>query len=152
MRLFRMFFNDTKNVKKLRSLFNRAFFIMFITAMIAGCAGCAGCAQCKSCVSEDDTGISRVPADVTDLKVLFIDGEATLFWVDSDDPFLDYIEITWEPDGTTPVRVERGVGTFRIPGLIPGVEYLFTVRAVDQWQQVARCYGRYRRRLQAAQA
>ncbi|MCL1837366.1 MAG: fibronectin type III domain-containing protein, partial [Treponema sp.] len=118
-------------VKKSILRVKRVAFALIVAALFAGCAGCS---QCKSCTSGgQDTAVVRTPADVSDFTVVFIRGEAMLYWVDSTDSFLDHIEITWDPDGETPVHVAKGVEKFALPGLETGKEYKFTVKAVDQW-------------------
>ena len=93
MRLFRIFSKDAANsaAGKLGFTVKKTVLALIITALLAGCGGCS---QCRSCRAEEDIRVVRTPSDVKDLTVIFINGEATLFWTDSDDPFLDFIEIT----------------------------------------------------------
>ena len=116
--------------RKWGSITKRTVFALTIAALFAGCAGCSQCKSCKS--GEDETLVIRTPSDVSDFSVVFINGEATLFWTDSKDSFLDHIEVTWEPGGT-PITVEKGIGKLVIPGLEEGKIYSFSVKAVDQW-------------------
>ena len=112
----------------------RAKWTLFTLVIVALFVGCIGCIQCRSCkVDDTSTRVVRTPVDVTDLSVVFINGEATLFWTDSKDSFLDHIEIAWGPGWEKPVRVAKGVETCAIPGLEAGKVYNFTVKAVDQW-------------------
>ena len=130
MSFLRMF---SKNAQKpepaVRKTILRVKWIAFALVIAALFAGCAGCSQCGA----KDTAVVRIPADVTDFSIVFINGEATLFWTDSKDSFLDHIEISWEPDGTEAVRVEKGVQKYIIPNSELGKEYTVTVKSVDQW-------------------
>jgi hypothetical protein len=75
----------------------------------------------------DDT----VPADVTSLSGTLASGaRVTLTWTDPTDADFDHIEITWSPDGATPVTVAKGTGTWTSSALTE-TEYTFTVKAVD---------------------
>ncbi|MCL2127711.1 MAG: fibronectin type III domain-containing protein, partial [Treponema sp.] len=133
MRSLRNFSNGAANPparKKIKGL-RRAAFALVIGALFAGCAGCGQCKSCKA--GEKEALVIRNVADVMDFQVVFLNGEATLFWKDSPDSFLDHIEITWDPDGNEPVRVAKGAEKQAVPGLELDKMYNFTVIAVDQW-------------------
>ncbi|MDR2479575.1 MAG: fibronectin type III domain-containing protein [Treponema sp.] len=75
----------------------------------------------------------RTPVDISNLSIVFIDGEATLFWDDSTDEYLDHIEISWDPNGSTLVLVDKSVQKQTVQGILPDVYYTFTVKAVDEF-------------------
>ena len=125
--------NNEPDPKKKKTLAAIGISASFLTIFVILFIIFGGLSQCKSCKSAEDTRIIRTPSDVTDFSVIFKDGEAILYWVDSDDPFLEYIEITWDPDGGEPVRVEKGEGKFVIRNFPDRKITTFTVRAVDQW-------------------
>ena len=130
MSFLRMFSKNTQKPEPSgRKTILRIKWVAFALIIAALFAGCAGCSQCGA----KDKAVVRILTDVTDFSIVFINGEATLYWTDSKDPFFDHIEISWEPDGEELVRVEKGVQKYVIPGLELGKEYSFTVRAVDQW-------------------
>jgi photosystem II stability/assembly factor-like uncharacterized protein len=83
----------------------------------------------------------RTVADISELSVVFINGEATLTWVDPPDALLHHIEILYWPGSRKPEnpapkpeivapKIEKHV----ISGLDNGREYTFTVQAVDKWK------------------
>ena len=131
MRFFRIFSRNESRQRKWGPYAKRTIFALVVAALFAGCAGCSQCKSCKS--GEEETLVIRTPADVSDFSVVFINGEATLFWTDSKDSFLDHVEISWEPNGETPVTVDKGTGKLLVPGLKEGETYYFSVKAVDQW-------------------
>jgi len=85
--------------------------------------------------------VVRVMPDVSELSVVFINGEATLTWVDPPDALLHHIEVLYwpgsrKPDNPAPKpenvapKIEKHV----ISGLDNGREYTFSVQAVDKWK------------------
>jgi len=85
--------------------------------------------------------VVRVMPDVSDLSVVFINGEATLFWVDPPDALLHHIEILYwqgsrkpENPAPKPENVAPKTEKHVISGLDSGREYTFTVQAVDKWK------------------
>ena len=89
------------------------------------------CHQCNT--DKGDLTNSRTPPDVSDFMIVFVDGVATLYWVDPSDVFLDHIEISWDPNGEKPVSIAGGTGKYILPGLNEGTVYNFTVKTVDKW-------------------
>jgi chitodextrinase len=71
------------------------------------------------------------PANVAGLTAIPGDRRATLAWTDPADSDLDYIEITFSPNGTQPIIVAKGTQSRTVTGLNNGTEYTFTVVAVD---------------------
>jgi hypothetical protein len=71
------------------------------------------------------------PADVSGLGGTAGNGQVALNWTDPTDTDLDHIEITWTPDGITPVSVTKGTQIKTITGLTNGISYIFTIKAVD---------------------
>jgi len=128
----------------------RVLFALAVAGLFMGCGGCSKC----SVNNQRERVVLRATSDISDFSVVFIDGEATLFWVDSTDLFFDHVEISWEPrtrlpaheetpseDASpedalledAPVTVEKGIETYVIPNLEEGIEYTFTLTAVDKW-------------------
>ena len=66
------------------------------------------------------TGLSAAPAAA----------EVQLTWSDPSYLGLDSIEISWTPDGTSPVSLTPGTETYTATGLLNGSEYTFTVTAL----------------------
>jgi len=83
---------------------------------------------------KSDKGVVRAVADISDLSLVFINGEAILSWVDPPDIYLDHIEILCLPDGKGQENVAPKVEKHIISGLENGREYTFTVQAVDKWK------------------
>jgi hypothetical protein len=82
-------------------------------------------------VNAADTADTTAPGKVTGLTGTAGDGQVKLDWTDPADADLSAVEITWTPNGTTPVTVAKGAGTKDITGLNNGTAYTFTVVAVD---------------------
>jgi len=100
-----------------------------------------GIGVCVHIVRKSEKKVVRVMPDVSDLSVVFVNGEATLFWVDPPDSLLHHIEVLYwpgskKPDNPAPKpenvapKIEKHV----ISGLDNGKEYTFAVRAVDKWK------------------
>jgi hypothetical protein len=71
------------------------------------------------------------PAEVSGLGGTPGNGQVSLNWTDPADADFDHVEITWTPDGNTPVTVEKGGKSKVINSLTDDIEYTFTVKAVD---------------------
>jgi hypothetical protein len=73
------------------------------------------------------------PANVTGLGGTAGDGQATLSWIDPEDPDLASIEISWTGGSETVARssAEDRANSKIIAGLINGTSYIFTIKAVD---------------------
>jgi hypothetical protein len=74
---------------------------------------------------------TTAPAEVSNLSAASSTGQVILTWIDPTDADLDHIEITWTPDGASPVTVAPETQTKTVTGLDNGMEYTFTVKAVD---------------------
>ena len=106
----------------------RVTFALVVAALFAGCSGCS---QCGS--GGKQPGVIRTPPSITNFSVIFVDGEATLFWTDPQDTSFDHVIVSWDPGGSTPVVVAKGVEKLTVPGLNLDQLYSFTVKAVDEW-------------------
>ena len=112
--------------------------LLFALAVVGLFMGCGGCSQCSISAKKEQV-VLRTPSDISDFSIVFINGEATLYWVDSIDPYFDHVEISWKSrneipdDEKKPVTVEKGIETCVIPNLEEGIEYTFTLAAVDTW-------------------
>ena len=127
MELFRMRSQGATVAQKRIRYVKRAAFALAIAALFAGCSGCSQCGT----GTPEGRAVGAL-SDVSDFSVVFVNGEATLYWVDPTDASFDHVEISWDPDGTSPVGVVRGLGKYVIPDLELGKTYKFTVRAVDK--------------------
>ena len=70
------------------------------------------------------------PERVPGTRVNPVSRQVTITWQDPDDPLLSHIELTYSPDGQTPIPVDKGVETYTFTGLQDAIEYEFNVRAV----------------------
>jgi hypothetical protein len=141
MRFFRFFSADAVKPELQEPGSRRGTYVrrmllgLVITALFAGCGGCYTCKSCKS--SQPSGGQpggqsgGKLPGDISDLSIVFVDGQATLYWEDPADDNIDHVEISWDPGGDTPVRVNRGVRQKIIPGLQEGTKYTFNVKSVN---------------------
>ena len=113
-------------------------WIVFALVVAGLFMGCGGCGQCSSSVKKGRV-VLRTPSDISDFSVVFVDGKATLYWIDSTDSYFDHVEISWKSrneisgDEKKPITVEKGVETCVIPDLEENIEYTFTLTAVDTW-------------------
>jgi hypothetical protein len=114
--------------------YKRSNMIAWVTLALVVIALAFGCHTCVDWRSGVGRSIDRASTDISNLSVVFINGEATLFWNDPSDYVLDHIEITWEPGEAEPAEVPRNTEKFTISGLEEGKEYAFTVKAVDKWK------------------
>ena len=74
------------------------------------------------------------PFDVTNLRANTADSLVSLSWDPPYDDDYDYAEISFTPVQagiTQPIKTQRGVNGYNIPGLTNTVEYNFLVRSVD---------------------
>ncbi|MDH5718438.1 MAG: SUMF1/EgtB/PvdO family nonheme iron enzyme, partial [Spirochaetia bacterium] len=74
---------------------------------------------------------TTAPNEVTFQPSDFGDGTITLNWTDPGDSDLDHLEITYTPDGATPVTVAKGAQAKTFSGLTHNQSYTFTVKTVD---------------------
>ena len=131
MRFGKVFFKSHAGAAVRRVLFALAVAGLFM--------GCSGCSQCSSPVIKKERVVLRTPSDISDFSVVFIDGKATLYWVDSIDTLFDHVEISWKSrnevsgDEKKPITVKKGIETYVIPDLEDEIEYTFTLTAVDKW-------------------
>jgi hypothetical protein len=72
-----------------------------------------------------------VPGDVKMVSAAADSTQITLNWLDQSDPDLDHIEITWLPGVSAAQTVNKSVKTYSAVGLESGIEYTFTLKAVD---------------------
>ena len=115
-------------------------FAFIVAGLFMGCSGCRQCSLLSFPSKKGrDRVVLRTPSDVSDFSVVFVDGKATLYWVDSTDPFFEHVEISWKSrisipdDKKKPVTVKKGVETYVVPDLEEEIEYTFTLTAVDTW-------------------
>ena len=121
------------------TVIKRVLFALAVVGLLMGCSG-------NQCSIKSKRAVVRTPSDVSDFSVIFINGEATLYWVDADDAYFDRVEISWkarnQPSGKDkkpvkekkPVKVGKGIETYVIPDLEEGTEYNFTLTTVDKWK------------------
>jgi chitodextrinase len=77
------------------------------------------------------TGLQLATPELSQIIARPVEGRVRLVWTDPIDPSLDYLEISYRPDGETPVRVAKGVETYTFTGLSDRNEYEFTITAVN---------------------
>jgi alpha-tubulin suppressor-like RCC1 family protein len=58
------------------------------------------------------------------------DFEVTFEWADPEESDFDHIEVTWDPDGTTPQVIAKGANKHAATGLGNGEKYTFLFRSV----------------------
>jgi chitodextrinase len=120
---------DIKKAARKRKRFIRdVVFGLILAGLLVGIGTCVQCIGRKS-----EKEIVRTVADISDLSVIFVNGEATLSWVDPPDIFLDHIEILYWPDGKEPENIAPRLENYVVSGLEEGKEYFFTLKAVDKW-------------------
>jgi fibronectin type 3 domain-containing protein len=77
---------------------------------------------------------STAPGIVTNVMKTDNGASVLISWTDPADTDLDHIEITWTPAGGNtpqPATVVKGVQLFALTGLVPTVDYTFSIVAVD---------------------
>jgi len=117
-----------KAERKRKRLIRDIVFGLILVGLLVGIGTCVQCISRKS-----DKGVVRTVSDISDLSVVFINGEATVSWVDPPDIFLDHIEFLYWPNGKGPEKIAKNAGKHVISGLENGKEYFFTIKAVDKW-------------------
>ena len=80
---------------------------------------------------EDAAADDQAPQPVSGLAAVAGISSVTLTWTDPDDADLARIEVTWTPDGSTPVEVAPQLEELVVAELAGGTEYTFAVVAVD---------------------
>jgi chitodextrinase len=117
-----------KAARKRKRIIRDIVFCLILVGLLVGIGTCVQCISRKS-----DKGVVRTVSDISDLSVVFINGEAALSWVDPPDVFLDHIEVLFWPDGKGPETIAQKAEKHVISGLENGKEYFFTIKAVDKW-------------------
>ncbi|MDR0290674.1 MAG: hypothetical protein LBI06_07050 [Treponema sp.] len=121
---------------KPKGKFDKRFFIRMAILIVVVVALLYACGTCNDCtaVSGRGTSIDRTPVGTSEFFIVFDGGRAIAYWIDSTDYNFDHTEISWEPGGLEPVKIPKGIGKHIISGLEEGIEYHFTVKAVDKWE------------------
>jgi chitodextrinase len=60
-----------------------------------------------------------------------VEGKVTLSWTIPNDPYLSRYELSYSPDGESPIRVARGAGTYTFSGLSDHKRYTFNITATN---------------------
>jgi len=122
-----------KAAKKRNRLIRDIVFGLIVIGLLVGVG-----AYLLNMGRKPEKGVVRTITDISDLSLVFINGEATLSWVDPPDIYLDHIEIQYWPSSRTPETVphkaEKRAEKYVASGLENGREYSFNVRAVDKWK------------------
>lgn len=74
---------------------------------------------------------STPPGEVSNPQATEGDQEVELSWSDPADTDLSHILVSWSPDGSVPVQVDAGVGSYTAGSLTNGQSYVFTVQTAD---------------------
>ena len=110
-----------------------ALTAVVLSLVIAGCpaptpiGGGGGGGGTQDDITAPATVVLSVAAGATDDSVV-------VTWTDPTDADFSHVLLYWEPvngDQTQPLRVDAGVGTATITGLVPDGNYTFTAVAVD---------------------
>ena len=112
----------------MKNLINRPVFVILILtiSVLTGCYAGGG-------ETSSSGGNADVIAGITNLAASADDGKVILTWTDPDENYLDHVEITWTPDGSTEQTADKGAQTFVATGLANNTTYTFTVKAVDEY-------------------
>ncbi|MDR2718319.1 MAG: fibronectin type III domain-containing protein [Treponema sp.] len=117
-----------KAEQKRKRIIRDVVFGLILVGLLVGIGTCVQCIGRKS-----EAKVFRTMSDISDLSVVFVDGKATLSWVDPPDVFLDRIEVSFWPEGKGSKKIAKKAEKHVISGLENGKDYFFTVRAVDKW-------------------
>ena len=118
-----------KAAQKQKRLVRNIVFGLVLVGLLVGIGICV-----QVVVRKSEKKVVRIMPDVSELSVVFINGEATLSWVDPRDAFLNHIEIQYWPGDKGSENVAPKTEKHVISGLANGREYTFTVQAVDKWK------------------
>jgi chitodextrinase len=77
------------------------------------------------------TGLRLSIPELNELSAQPVEGKVTLAWTIPHDPYLTRYEISYSPDGETPVRVARGAGAYTFTGLSDSKKYTFTITGIN---------------------
>jgi chitodextrinase len=77
------------------------------------------------------TGLRLSTPVLTELSAQPVEGKVTLAWTIPNDPYLARYEISYSPDGETPVRVARSAGAYAFTDLSDSKKYTFTITAIN---------------------
>jgi chitodextrinase len=77
------------------------------------------------------TGLRLSTPVLNELSTQPVEGKVTLAWSIPRDPYLNRFEISYSPDGETPVRAARSAGTYTFTGLSDSKKYTFTIKAIN---------------------
>ncbi len=81
--------------------------------------------------SDTVTSDSLSPKNVTTTNIIRGNDNITINWADPSDDDFNHVEITWEPEGSTPLIVNAGVKSFKATNLQEETFYTFTIKSVD---------------------
>ncbi|MFO7903942.1 MAG: fibronectin type III domain-containing protein [Pirellulaceae bacterium] len=88
--------------------------------------------SCDSSTETDETPPEEVAGLTATLEGGGGDEQVVLVWADPTDTDLAEIEITYTPEGSARILVSPGVETYTFDGLSPDTQYTFTMRTVDE--------------------
>jgi chitodextrinase len=77
------------------------------------------------------TGLKLSTPAMYELSAEPVEGKVTLAWTIPNDPNLVRYEISYSPDGETPVRVARSAGAYAFTGLSDFKKYTFTITGIN---------------------
>jgi hypothetical protein len=83
-----------------------------------------------SCKKETEAD-NKPPAELTDVSAVSGNGQVTLNWIEPSDADFKLVEVTYAPNGLTPIEVLKGTALKVITGLSNGSEITFTLKTVD---------------------
>jgi chitodextrinase len=77
------------------------------------------------------TGLKLSTPVLNELSAQPVEGKVTLSWTIPNDPYLTRYDISYSPDGESPVRVARGAGAYTFSGLSDHKKYTFTITGIN---------------------
>jgi hypothetical protein len=105
----------------------RAFLLRIVAFMLTFGLIITGCGGGINDVDDDTTS----PGPVTNITTIGGNEKITLSWTEPSDTDFDSVEITYKPDGSSPITVKKGTVAKEITGLTNDTDYIFTVKSVD---------------------
>ncbi|MBF9016430.1 MULTISPECIES: GLUG motif-containing protein [unclassified Oceanispirochaeta] len=84
--------------------------------------------------TEDPTSDDPLPAYGYDVELEITSagaGNIALSWIEPDDSDYDHVEISWSPEGTSAVNINKGTTLHTLSGLNNGTVYTVTAKAVS---------------------